>query len=94
MEEVEEKSLSDYTGEIWEMVNELCYDYLGLPVSFEDSKTDQILWTTLDLWFGYLDNMMNGKCSLAESIKFDLHEEVMSKHKEITDIYEQLKPED
>lgn len=89
---MEDKSLADYVEEIWEMVNELCYDYIGAPVTFEDDVIHNNLWTTFDLWFGYIDNMIEGKCSLAQSAKFDLHEEVMSKHKEITDIYEKLKP--
>ena len=93
MDGAEEKSLSDYTGEIWEMVNKLCYDHTGIPVAFKDSVIHDSLWRTLDLWFGYIDNMINGKCSLAQSINFDLHDEVMSKHKEITAIYKQLTPE-
>lgn len=90
MEEVDEKSLVDYVEEVWEMLNELCYDYIGVPVTFEDATIHNNLWTTFDLWFGYIDTMIEGKCSLAQSIKFDLHNEVMSKHKEITAIYRQL----
>lgn len=84
------KSLSDYTEEVWEMLTELCYTDDDTPVTFEDDAIHDNLWSTLDLWFGYIARMIEGKCSLAKSIEFDLHKEVMSKHKEITDIYNQL----
>ena len=86
----EEKSLFDYTEEVWQMLVQLCYTDDGNPVTFDDDIIHDNLWTTLDLWFSYIAMMIEGRCSLAKSIKFDLHSEIMSKHKEITDIYNQL----
>lgn len=85
-----DKSLLDYTEEVWQMLTELCYTDDGSPITFDDDAIHDNLWTTFDLWFGYIANMIEGKCSLSQSVGFDLHDEVMSKHKEITAIYKQL----
>ncbi len=94
LEAINEKSLQDYTQEIWDMLVELCYKDDCTPVTFEDDAIHGKLWTTFDLWFGYLANMMNGRCALAASIEFDLHKEVMSKYEEILAIYQKIKAQD
>lgn len=64
-------SLEETVEAIWQMVTGLCYKGIE-PVTFEDDATHDLLWTTQDLWFGWLYDQINGRCSLAAQISFDL----------------------
>ena len=85
------KSLEDYTQETWGMVNELCYQEDGTPAQFKSDEVADLLWSTYDLWFGYLHNMLNGQCSIQASLDFDLEAEVMNKYREILIAYQTIK---
>lgn len=82
-------SLEEMVEKIWQMVTELCY--LGIePITFEDDTTHNLLWTTQDLWFGWLYDQINGRCSMAAMASFNLENEVISKYNEILTLYSKL----
>jgi hypothetical protein len=70
----------------WLIIEEYSQELDLLPP--EDST---FIWGTAELFGGYLLNMIQGRCSLAESIEFDLNDCVMTRLRDVKTIWKKCR---